>query len=189
MFSTKGYHGTYKNSVHNILENGFWDSASGKDWLGSGVYFFDAPKGQSDWAISNAVQWAHKKWTDDKKPAEKYAVVCCTILCGDDYFLDLTLTSQMVYFSKMREACLVYCAKNNIEYPHNDGVKLDDLVIKFICRIQRVDLARKYDYIRFPRDKKRSISSRIPNCSILCVKNKSECIFSSSFEREGKFYD
>jgi|GEM_PF-6407163 hypothetical protein len=43
----------------------------------------------------------------------------------------------------------------------------------------------KYDYIKFPFDKRLGINSRIPNSIIVCVKNNRECIKSIAIEEEG----
>lgn len=187
MLSITGLHGTYRENADNIIANGYFDSSSDRDWLGFGVYFFDGTNEYYEMALDSATQWAYKKWLDERCPLKHLCVMRSNIIFDENRLINLTLPEQMVYFDKYRQLYVTECRMRHIHYPYDDRVRLDAAVIDWICKKRKIDVVKKSDYIRFPRDKKNHIDSRISNCLILCVKNKRKCISATSIEKEGAF--
>ena len=178
MYSAVGYHGTYKSCADNILRVGFLQSNKSDDWLGKGTYFFDGEK-------ENAKKWAYRKWINDQRPHENYSVLRSQIQADPQYLLDLTDERQCDYFVKIREE---YQKRNNKTFQiHLRDVELDCLVMNKLCSKVRIDVAKKMDFIRFPKEIRLKIFSRIPNCVIICVKNNFDCIKSTTVSMEGEF--
>ncbi|MFU0833856.1 MAG: hypothetical protein ACFWUC_13095 [Oscillospiraceae bacterium] len=172
------YHGTYKSYAVNILRVGFYISNQNNDWLGKGVYFFEED-------CNNAKKWAYRKWNKEKRPSEKYAVLKSEIEANSQYVLDLTDQTQCKYFAKMREE---YQKRNARTFQFNlKDVELDCLIMNKLCEKTRIDVAKKLDFIRFPKEVRLKIYSRIPNCVIICVKNRDCCIKNTTIIDEGEF--
>ena len=94
-----GYHGTGQSCADLILEEKhFRESASKKEWLGSGVYFFEDK--------NHAIGWANVR---SQKCGEKYAVVIAAdIQCQSNEIFDLDIPSNVLRI----ERCFMQAMEN-----------------------------------------------------------------------------
>lgn len=94
-----GYHGTGQSCADSILaERHFRESTSKREWLGTGVYFFEDQ--------NHAIGWANIR---SKRCGEKYAVVIAAdIQCQSDEIFDLDIPSNVFQI----ERCFMQAMEN-----------------------------------------------------------------------------
>jgi len=175
MYSAIGYHGTYEDNSTSILEVGFFISDNPRDWLGKGVYFFE----ESFEGKENAKRWAYKKWHNERRPMTQYCILKSRL--ETDYLLDLSHTAQIQYFHKIREEYIKRAKITGIS-----AVELDCMVMNKISNTTRIDIVRKFEHIKFRKETRLNISSRVDNCIIVCVKNIL-CIKNMIIDEKGEY--
>lgn len=150
------YHGTEIDNITNILKNGYKVS-SDKEWLGSGVYFFESLNTFCDGFLEA------KNWVIYVKKYQKWAVLKAKI--ESNKFIDLVnnIRHREIY-DRIRDAAI----RKHIEA----GFDKKDFKEKFIyVKMETLDI----DFIRVLVDAKKdygyySYTVRRPQLQI-CVKN------------------
>jgi hypothetical protein len=124
-----GYHGCDR-AVADKLLNGtpFNASDNGWDWLGTGVYFWEAnPKRGLEFAQLLA-RWRRGKANEITHPY----VVGAVIDLG--FCLDLLSSTGIEAVASVHQDFLAYCKKANIAPPENEGGR-DSLFRKLDCAV------------------------------------------------------
>jgi hypothetical protein len=112
---TKGHHGTYLEHAINIEANGFKITPNPYQYWGNGVYFYES--GEQD-----AIEWAKKRRQQERRDAEKIAVILSAIALGE--CLDLEQQSHRDLMLEMRNQLI----KNGVpEETITDAVAINAL--------------------------------------------------------------
>lgn len=120
--SINGYHGTARDNLFSILEDGFVVSVNDYDWLGDGVYFFqDAP--------IRALMWAKERYGDDA------AVIGADIKI--DNCIDLLDTGWSEFLADVYDKYLERIKKEGITLPkQSSGAhRLDREVLNYAVSV------------------------------------------------------
>jgi hypothetical protein len=176
------YHGTNTANKNSILAQGHISPSCREDeWVGSGIYFFVDEKTDAA-AIENARKYAlyvHHFHQND------IAVVMADAVIPHDSFLNLDTDQSQEVFQAYRDLIIkAYIKKiregNASREPFFvDGKKLDCAAINKMCEYCNIKAVKNRAYINFVRNKYRNRdgetlgASRIPNCTILCVRDDS----------------
>lgn len=182
MSSTKkisGHHGTSIESLDGIKKSNFKESGS-SHWFGRGAYFFvqginsiPASDLARLWAIDQA--WDNKL---KKHTYETFTVIEAIITFRDDNYLDLTETEGLQLFNEYREKTIeaIIKSKKRLKYK---GI-LDSDIFSLMRKNLGIEVVKGHVYIMFADIRRSLTSSRIPNCTILCVDNCEKNIIQSS---------
>lgn len=163
-----GFHGTDKNHVKSILENGFNPSVGNKEWLGDGTYFF--VKGINEHPEIQAQQWAIiSAWNKNerKNDYEEYAVLQGRIEVDEDKYLDLTMPDGVAVLDYIQEKCTDKLATIGRKLDAVDGY-----LINFARgeKIVEIEVVKGNAYIKLRKeDRIFHLSRRTPNCTICSV--------------------
>jgi hypothetical protein len=163
----KGHHGTDMTRFEGIKKNNFERSAK-PEWLGQGAYFFTdgiSSLGPQE----DAINWARACVACFGERYPYWAVVTAEI--NTQKMLDLTDETQLKFFNKMRD---VLYRRFNFR-PRGQGQKgdrdwiLDVEIIEEIRKETEIWAAKCHFFFKFTLENQRSIGSRIPNVTIVCV--------------------
>lgn len=161
-----GYHGTTKENALSILRTRYFiSSCSERDWLGKGVYFFINQ--HKDKAIEQSKKWALlRKYTF-------YAVLEAKIDAVEEKIMDLNDEEWFSYFQEFRNIIMEKVIKKGLHVFENPR-EFDCYVIDRLCDKIDISVVIKNVFINFsPYYGNIKIPhSYIPNCRIMCVKDK-----------------
>lgn len=173
------YHGTNAKNEKSIRNNGFRKSRNEENaqWLGDGVYFFC--EGVPPPPYESAQKWAvAEAWNNYSKmyDYQRYVVLKTYINTSENKLWDLTERDGQEIFHYLRNKFIEY-AKNNRLYFNNyefkDAHIIDNAIEQEI--IPQLDAVKANYYIKFTDERKLKIQSKMPNCTIIAVKQTS-CI-------------
>jgi hypothetical protein len=144
-----GYHGCDRETGERLLLNEpFRPSENAYDWLGSGIYFWEAnPDRAMDWARQRA---ARKKIRDDIEVEP--LVVGAIIDLG--YCLDLISTNGSHAVEEAYEVLKAYFGASGEQLPKNSGGddllhrKLDCMVINYLHEFRQNSAQAPFDTVR-----------------------------------------
>ena len=163
------YHGTDAGNIDSINKNGFWESEGESHWFGEGVYFFIS--GISKEPINDASKWAiASSWDKTKKryTYPEYAVFNADIILDEKKSLDLRTNDGISKFNYARGLFLqkIKEAKKRVKKDLNDRD-----VIVYLRQLVNIEIVFANVYIRFSNERIFRIYSRIPNTTLICLKN------------------
>lgn len=146
-----GFHGTAKDNIYSIIENGINQSKNG--WFGTGAYFFLEDK-------ELCLRWAKRKYYNKKCVALKVE-----INVEDEYVLDTRIEEDRKLFHEERIKLIKNHRENNTEFT-TDTKEFDNIVCNYISVKYNIKLiiANSFTF-DFPKE----FNSRIPNGTELCV--------------------
>jgi hypothetical protein len=140
-----GYHGCERETGERLLANApFRPSTNDYDWLGSGVYFWEANP-------DRALEWA--KRTIDGRRAHKDPFVVGAVI-DPGYCLDLISTNGIEAVASAYEDYAGLLREGGMEAPRNSGGpdfllrKLDCVVINFLHRVRHTSGDQPFDTVR-----------------------------------------
>lgn len=172
-----GYHGTNAASCDGIIGAGFLLSAREDEWLGAGVYFF--VEGIGNPAL-HAAEWAkNQAYCKETKTCKfpTYAVLEAKAIATR--ILDLTTHAGLNAFDELRSKIIL---KHNQFFARGRDFAKDDCTIwNLVSEAMDLDIAIHNLYIKNKTQRIRNIGSRVPNCTVMCVK-KTECIEKTSIK-------
>ncbi|MCF8009599.1 MAG: hypothetical protein K9K32_07505 [Halanaerobiales bacterium] len=167
-----GYHGTNSNNVESIKQNNFTYEHDTSHWLGDGIYFFIDGIGEEP--INLAAKWAiAAAWNDDN---QEYNYERCSVLKSDINLegitiLNLTEDKGLDLFNKYRRRLLDTLSYYDLkeEYSGNHGFEYDFKLLEHIKNNSSVGVIISHLYVKFTKERKGLVRSRIPNCTIMSV--------------------
>ncbi|HHJ3200806.1 TPA: hypothetical protein ACQJO2_003346 [Vibrio parahaemolyticus] len=170
-----GYHGTDETNVDLIEKNNFKLSTNDREWLGHGVYFF--VEGVSD-PLNNACEWAkNQAYNKGNYAYENYSVIEVKVTCEN--VLDTTTIDGLKAYDALRNSII---SKHDEHFLYNRDKLCDDRVMwNLIASFMEADIVIHNLYIKNKVQRKKRISSNVPNCTVMCVKS-SNLIDSSSIK-------
>jgi len=142
-----GYHGCDRAVGERLLQNDpFKQSQNDYDWLGHGIYFWEANP-------DRALSWAHELASrrKSKKPFEPY-VVGAVIELG--FCLDLISTNGIEAVQQAYEGLVATAKSAGVELPENSGGedlllrRLDCAVIQYLHESRNVSGEPSFDTVR-----------------------------------------
>jgi hypothetical protein len=144
-----GYHGCDRDVGERLIAGSpFVASENEYDWLGSGVYFWEAnPRRGLEFAIQ-LQRWRMGKANQIKEPF----VVGAAIDPG--FCLDLTTSTGIQAVASTHPDFLEYCAKANVRVPANEGGpdfvfrRLDCAVINHLHKIRETARLPPFETVR-----------------------------------------
>lgn len=163
----KGYHGTSFLSAVEIIKSNYNLSIGDDEWLGNGVYFFI--EGLSTKPNEQAQKWAIAQAWDSRTSGykyKKYAVVKSTIKVEDENLLDLTTEDGIKILEYIYD-----CFEKKIRTLKKKFKPIDGLLINLARgeKILDIDVVKGNFYIKFARERTKSINLRTANCTICTV--------------------
>jgi hypothetical protein len=169
------YHGTDSKNVDNIKQNNFILKHDKSHWLGDGIYFFingigeDAITLSSKWAIAES--WNNE---DQCRYYDNFSVLKTDISLDNISILDLTDETGLDIYNRFRRQLLetLYSFELKEKYSGNKGFEYDFKLFQHIKNHSSVGLIISHIYIKFTKERKAKVRSRIPNCTIVSVANK-----------------
>lgn len=162
----EAYHGTSKKASISIIESRkYIASNNDNEWLGSGVYFFIDYR--SDKSIENSMKWAV-----NFKRFGYYAVLKNNIKVHQDKVVNLNDPEWQDIFQSYRDEKQKDYERRGITCTMKVK-QFDCLTINDMCEELGIDVVCQQRYIELgERRKDRNfISSNIPNCRIMSVRN------------------
>jgi hypothetical protein len=143
------YHGCDQAVAERLIAGArFVTSENDYDWLGSGIYFWEAnPRRGLEFAHELA-RWRKGKPSEIKTPY----VVGAAIDLG--FCLDLMSSNGIQAVASMHKDFLAYCARANVEVPSNSGGqdlrfrKLDCAVINHLHQVRAAANLQPFDTVR-----------------------------------------
>lgn len=178
-----GFHGTDASNVDSIVKNNFKESEGVKQWLGNGVYFF--VDDVSEHPHSDASNWAiAESWDNDLKEYkyECYAVIRAAVKVLEEKFLDITSNNGKKIVNYAREEIL-----NKLRTEGGKKLKVgsyhDSAVIELLKKRSGFEVVKCNFYIKFARERKAKIISRMDNTTIISVSKPKENIVKESIEK------
>lgn len=139
-----GYHGCDKDVGESILAGGnFKQSENSWDWLGSGVYFWEANP-------ERGLEFAHEQ-ANRKNPSKKYDPFVIGAVIDLGYCFDLTTKTSVDYLEVAYSSYLSVVKKAAQPLPVNDSRgkhHLDCAVINHMHEIMRTDNAQPLDTVK-----------------------------------------
>jgi hypothetical protein len=143
------YHGCDQAVAERLIAGArFVTSENDYDWLGSGIYFWEAnPRRGLEFAHELA-RWRKGKPNEIRTPY----VVGAAIDLG--FCLDLMSSNGIQAVASMHEDFLAYCARANVEVPSNSGGqdlrfrKLDCAVINHLHQVRAAANLQPFDTVR-----------------------------------------
>lgn len=176
-----GYHGTYPENIESIQEFNFKESSNHDIWLGDGVYFFiegigaDLPKNYAKtFAIDQSYDKLLKKYTKSE-----YCVLEAYIKINENNLLDLTEVVGNQMFNKFRSTLISTIEKHGKKVV---GEYKDTDVLKIMRDQLGIDVVKSNVYIKFAIQRKMRFESKIPNVTILAVRNPTKNIIKPSIK-------
>lgn len=172
-----GYHGTSKENADDILNGSFFKSESYDQWLGEGVYFFT--NGISD-AREDAKNWARNMSYDPKTKTKRYGVLKVLksiVTAEENHILDLDTDKGKIFFLAFRERFYkeIRAARKQIKGNCSDGFFIE-LIEKKNVTFKPLKIVKCMMAVKLKEcDKISGTFSRIPNCTILSVREL-DCI-------------
>ncbi|MEI6407755.1 MAG: hypothetical protein WCR52_00090 [Bacteroidota bacterium] len=166
-----GWHGADENDLDSIQKNNFRESTGDHHWIGDGVYFFTERIGDP---IAHAENWA--KSEAYKKKYRRFVVIKASISVNDDAILDLNDTVGLELFNQHRSYVLSALSSKGKSFRTVDVKYSDSKVIEHLKQRAGIEVVIRDFYVQFGEDRKKNISSRVPNCTFLCVSNPDENI-------------
>lgn len=182
-----GYHGTDSNNVDDIKEENFILKKDKSHWLGNGIYFFINGIGEDP--ITLASKWAiAQSWDKDNGcySYDEYSVLKSEIDLENVSILDLTTDKGLDLYNKYRKRLLdtlsLYDLREN--YSGNNGFEYDFKLFEHIKNHSNTGVIISHIYIKFTKERKAMVKSRIPNCTIISIADKDNIDLDSIEELE-----
>lgn len=169
-----GYHGTYIEYLENIQKVNFKESEGNNHWLGKGVYFFI--EGINSEKVEDLARW----WAidqDHKKKHKEYVVLEAQIDVKTKHIFDMRTDAMQKKFNEVRSLLSQTFLNDNILFKLNDNE-----IWKFISTHFGVFVVIANVYIEFDLFRQNNIWSRMPNCTIIAVKDPMNHIIKSSIK-------
>lgn len=166
-YQFSGYHGTSSESAKEILDSNYELSIGDSEWIGNGVYFFIS--GISSKPDEQAKKWAiAQSWDNGLKKYryKRFCVIKSKIEAKEDSILDLTTEDGVEILNYFLE-----CFENKIKQINKRLHYIDGLLINFAREegILNIDVVKGNFYIKFAKERIKSINLRTPNCTICAV--------------------
>ena len=144
-----GYHGCDRDVGEALIAGTpFIASENDYDWLGPGVYFWEANPRRGLEFAQELQRWRRGKANEIKEPF----VVGAAIELG--FCLDLTTSTGIQAVAAMHKDFLNYCIKANVDVPLNAGGsdlvfrKLDCAVISHLHNVRKADGFQAFDTVK-----------------------------------------
>lgn len=160
------YHGTNEDNFFNIHKNNFSESRGEHHFIGEGVYFFIEGIGDIP-AIEFAEKWVIVHSYDKilkKNSFDRYIILEAKIIALPEKIWDISSTDGLKEFNYFRK--IVYekinCFQKKI---------LDNDIINYAFNQLGFEVIIANVYIKFEQERKFKIESRLPNTTIMVVKN------------------
>lgn len=183
----KIYHGTSLEYGINILRSKYYKFSSGKtEWLGKGAYFFIDDSNMYSKAIENA-----QKWSLNIRGFSNHCVLESTLNIQEDKYMDLDDKEWKWFFHEARKEVIKDIINRGLKVRVDKTSELECYVIDEICDNSDIHAVSQEKFINFDPEYegKKIASSFIPNCKMLCVKNRSVIELKSiKIIEEGKVY-
>jgi hypothetical protein len=163
------FHGTYPENIDGILENNFYETKE-KTWLGDGVYFFIEGIGALAPAVY-AKQFAiDQAWDKASQMYSRthYAVLQTTIKINDNKLLNLTIPEGNKLFNEFRDLHIANIAKIGKAIA---GFYYDSDVLAEMQRVLGIEFVKSNLYIKFANQRITRFESKVPNVTVLVVRN------------------
>lgn len=158
---TIGHHGTSFDAAESIINGDFDLSQGDHHWLGNGVYFFkDNIDMAREWAFCDGHR---KKYT-------KYGIIRSELHYTSDGILDLRKEEQQNRFHIMRDIHLKKIREKGIKVKGKQE-NYDGKIINDMCNMFNMNIAINRFFIHKKGDNLIKSFSRIPNCTVICVKS------------------
>lgn len=174
------FHGTSIKNKNAIVRTSFQASTKAKnqEWLGNGVYFFIegnglmAPKGAAlKWAIAES--WNNKI---KRYMASSVAVIEAEIELEKDVYLDLREPDNRAVYNEFRNRAIQLIAQRKFKidrrFEYCDGRMIDFLIEKVLKLKPPVAVVAEF-FFQFSDERKYQVNCRLPNCTVLTVKDPS----------------
>lgn len=163
-----GFHGTDALNEASICTSGFRASSNPDDWLGTGVYFFidGIKKGlvaAKEWAIAES-------WNNHKRNYDYAEYIVLEVIIRGDKVLDLTLRDHLTNFNLVRSMVLSLFQDKFVTSKGFDSTH-DTLLMNLAMDYMKLDIVISDMYVKNAKLRKERISSRIPNVTMMCIKN------------------
>lgn len=168
-----GYHGTSEASANSILSSNFKPSENPDDWLGYGIYFFiegiNVP-------IDNAIEWAKTKaWNGRDQPLKYSKYNILSVLVSGKHVLNTSNMDDLNAFNKLREKLQVAEKRS---FPRDRNLNEDDRVMwNLVADFLNLEIIIHNLYIKTESQRKLNIVSKVPNTTVMCVKNTNNIHF------------
>ncbi|TDO94153.1 hypothetical protein DFR79_104119 [Halanaerobium saccharolyticum] len=166
------YHGTDSNNVDDIKDKNFIYKHDKSHWLGNGIYFFMDGIGEDP--ITLASKWAiAQSWNNNAKhySYKNYSVLKTEVNLENISILDLTSDDGLELYNRYRNRLLnklsYYDLREN--YSGNSGFEYDFKLFEHIKNNSSVGIIISHIYIKFTKERKALVKSRIPNCTIISI--------------------
>ncbi|APA02817.1 hypothetical protein C7M22_03707 [Bacillus velezensis] len=182
-FEKRSHHGTSNESAENIVKTHFNKSTGEHHWLGEGTYFFedDVDKAR-DWAISEGL------FAKPNKKYREYAIIESNIVCNIDEVLDIESKKEHeVIFNLQRQELINKIKREKIDVKGKWDC-LDGRTFDGICDVFKFKVVKQPLFISDIIDREAKVFSRIPNCTVLCVKSL-DCISNPQIIEKGDIYE
>lgn len=171
MITWNAYHGTSRTAKNAIIASkNFNICDKNTEWAGTGIYFFIDPEGNQF-----ALKWARyiKRFSDP-------IVIEAKVSLDSTQLFDLTIDEHQNYFHRTRTLLYQKAIKSAVELGKSTDenflkkINLDCVTINSICTNMNYIAVKRKCYIRFLNRGEWSAypSSDIPNCTILCIRDK-----------------
>lgn len=137
--------------------------------MGNGIYFFIDGIGEK--AITLASKWAiAQSWNNKAKRYvyKNYSVLKAEVNLENTSILDLTSDEGLELYNKYRNRLV-----DKLEYydlrENYSGFEYDFKLFEQIKNNSSVDIIISHIYIKFTKERKALVKSRIPNCTIISI--------------------
>ena len=182
-----GFHGTSLSAAKKVVSSNYESSIGDDEWLGNGVYFF--VEGISTKPEEQAKKWAIAQSWDKEQQNNRYknyCVISSAIEVEEDNFLDLTKEDGVELLSYFSE-----CFESKIKKLNKRFKPIDGLLINLARSegILPIDVVKGNFYIKFAKERIKSIILRTSNCTVCTVYEPTKNITNSTIIEIGEIKD
>lgn len=170
--SIEAFHGTSLLAAKSILQEGYRESDSDREWLGRGIYFF--VEGISD-PIENAAEWAkaeaYDKWTGGNKYKE-IAVLKSIVEIDSSKIIDLTTINGLANFDILKNRVFdrIYAGKTQKELKKLKPEQHNCILYNFFMDDMDLHAIKHNLYIKHRVERIMNLKLNVPNSTVLCVR-------------------
>lgn len=172
MLSYTLFHGTSRNNVQSILDNGFIKKPDPQDWLGHGVYFFTNGISCPE---RNSLEWARYRYGSHCK--DSIAIVKTKATVIKDRVLDLTSGEGLERFNYYRDIVIQeqreeLTTRRDLSIKKRKDFRIDDqIIMNMILEKIKIDLVVANLYIKNEAQRSLQLESCMPNSTVASVIN------------------
>ena len=161
-----GFHGTDSLNVKSIKENNFNSSQEDDEWLGYGIYFF--LEGISS-ATESAELWAKAEaWNNTTKSFDYNEFSVISVVVNSDAVIDLRVEDDLKAFNMVRN---VMYRTHDTHFDPDKRHEHDRVIINLVVKYMEMDVVLSNLFIGSSFIRRKRIMSKIPNVTVMCVRN------------------